>query len=76
MVSCDLAVAEVAALAQQGIDQRRLAVVDVGDDGDVSDVVTHLIHCRFLLRDSVKNGAGYGKNALCSTRAGGVGFVS
>ena len=40
----DLAVAEVAALAQQGIDQRRLAVVDVGDDGDIADVVTHLVH--------------------------------
>ena len=43
-VLLDLAVAEIAALAQQGIDQRRLAVVDVGDDGDIADVVTHLIH--------------------------------
>ena len=34
-----LAVAEPAALAQHAIDQRRLAVVDVGDDGDVADVV-------------------------------------
>ena len=34
--------AEPAALAQHAIDQRRLAVVDVGDDGDVADVVaTH-----------------------------------
>ena len=31
--------AEFAALAEQAVDQRRLAVVDVGDDGDVADVV-------------------------------------
>src|SRR5690606_15148532 len=30
--------AENAALVQQGVDQGRLAVVDVGDDGDVADV--------------------------------------
>ena len=41
-----LAVAEVAALAEQGVDQRRLAVVDVGDDGNVSNIVSHRIHCR------------------------------
>ena len=34
-----LAFAELAALAQQAIDQRRLAVVDVGDDGHIADVV-------------------------------------
>ncbi len=28
--------AEDAALAEQGVDERRLAVVDVGDDGDVA----------------------------------------
>ena len=33
-----LAVAELAALAQQAVDQRGLAVVDVGDDRDVADV--------------------------------------
>src|SRR4029079_1667566 len=33
--------AEGAALAQQLGDQRRLAVVDVGDDGDVSDLAGH-----------------------------------
>jgi hypothetical protein len=34
--------AEQPALPQQGIDQRGLAVVNVGDDGDVSDVLaTH-----------------------------------
>ena len=51
-----LAVAEVAALAQQGIDQRRLAVVDVGDDGDVSDVVTHLVHIVNALKAKEKRG--------------------
>ncbi len=40
----DLAVAEIAALAQQGVDQRRFAVIDVGDDGDIANVVAHLIH--------------------------------
>ena len=30
--------AEGAALAQELIDQRRLAVIDMGDDGDVADV--------------------------------------
>ena len=38
-VADELAVAELAALAQQAVDQRRLAVVDVGDDGDVTNVV-------------------------------------
>src|SRR5262249_46559667 len=34
--------AEEPALAQQTIDQRRLAVVNVGDDGDVADILaTH-----------------------------------
>ena len=33
--------AEGAALAQQLVDQRRLAMVDVGDDGDVSDLAGH-----------------------------------
>ena len=38
--SIDLLVgAEDAALVQHGVDQRGLAVVDVGDDGDVADVV-------------------------------------
>ncbi len=41
-VADELAGAELAALAQQAIDQRRLAVVDVGDDGDIADVgATH-----------------------------------
>ena len=43
-VLLDLAVAEIAALAKQGIDKRGLAMIDVGDDGDVANVVTHLIH--------------------------------
>jgi hypothetical protein len=34
----ELARAELAALPQQAVDERRLAVVDVGDDGDVADV--------------------------------------
>src|SRR4029077_12530095 len=33
-----LARAELARLAQEAVDQRRLAVIDVGDDGDVADV--------------------------------------
>ena len=37
-LAVELAVAELAALLQQAIDQRRLAVIDVGDDGDVADV--------------------------------------
>jgi hypothetical protein len=32
--------AEEPALLQQPVDERRLAVVDVGDDRDVTDVVT------------------------------------
>jgi hypothetical protein len=39
-----LALAEVAALAQQGVDEGGLAVVDVGDDRHVSDVVAYLVH--------------------------------
>jgi uncharacterized protein YqkB len=30
--------AEGAALAQHGVDERRLAVVDVGDDGDIPEI--------------------------------------
>ena len=37
-----LALAVDPTLAKHGIDQRRLAVVDVGDDRDVSDVLTGL----------------------------------
>ena len=41
-IADQLAGAELAALPEQAIDQRRLAVVDVGDDGDIADVVaTH-----------------------------------
>ena len=41
-IAHQLAGAELAALTQQAVDQRRLAVVDVGDDGDIADVVaTH-----------------------------------
>ena len=42
LLADQLRFAEPAALAQHAIDQPRLAVVDVGDDGDVADVVaTH-----------------------------------
>ena len=45
-VALQLAVAELAALPQQAVDQRRLAVVDVGDDDDVANVVaTHRFPC-------------------------------
>src|SRR5687768_1028053 len=43
-----LAVAEVAALAQESVHQRRLAMVDVGNDGYVADVVSHLVHFRIV----------------------------
>jgi hypothetical protein len=51
-----LVVAEVAGLAQEGVDQRRFPMVDVGDDGDVSNVVTHVIHyCRSCCPRSAKS---------------------
>jgi DNA-binding IclR family transcriptional regulator len=37
----DLVVAESAALAQHGVHQRRFAVVNMGDDGDVAQIVTN-----------------------------------
>ena len=37
-IADELAGAELAALAQQAIDERRLAVIDVGDDGDITNV--------------------------------------
>ncbi len=43
-VLLDLTLAKIAALAQQRVDQRRFAMVDVGDDCDVADVVTHSVH--------------------------------
>ena len=39
-----LVVAEGARLAEHGVDQRRLAVVDVGHDGDVAEVFTDGVH--------------------------------
>ena len=39
-IADELAGTELAALAQQAIDERRLAVIDVGDDGDVTNVGT------------------------------------
>ena len=39
-VPVELALAEQAGLAHHLIDQRRLAVVDVGDDGHVANVIT------------------------------------
>ena len=38
--------AEGARLPEHGVDQRRLAVVDVGDDGDVADVLAKRAHLR------------------------------
>ena len=42
-LAAQLALAEQAGLAQHLIDQRRLAVIDVGDDGDIAEVST--FHC-------------------------------
>ena len=43
-IADQLARAELAALPQQAIDQRRFAMIDVGDDGDVADIVaTHFL---------------------------------
>ena len=42
--------AKVPRLAQQAVDQRGLAVVDVGDDGDVSDLAGHAEAFGFLIR--------------------------
>ena len=39
-----LAVTEIAALLEQSIHQRRLAMVDVGDDRNISNIVSHRIH--------------------------------
>ncbi len=43
-----LVLAERAGLAQQLVDQRGLAVVDVGDDGDVADIHVRLVRARPL----------------------------
>ena len=40
LLADQLRIAVAAALAQHAIDERRLAVVDVGDNGDVADVLT------------------------------------
>ena len=44
LLAHQLRLAEAAALAQHAIDQRRLAVVDVGDDGDVANVLAAYGH--------------------------------
>ena len=48
--------AERAGLPQHRVDERRLAVVDVGDDGDVSDVVAlgHRSRVAVPARDPVR----------------------
>ena len=40
LLADQLRIAEASALAKHAIDERRLAVVDVGDDRDVADVLT------------------------------------
>ena len=54
--------AELAALPQQAIDQRRLAVVDVGDDGHVADVLATYRTCGYSAEENIQ-----------STRRGGRG---
>ncbi len=49
--------AEDPGLPEHGVDQRGLAVVDVGDDGDVSDVLT-LLHVVTVARIAVAPGGG------------------
>ncbi len=60
-VALQLAVAVFAALAQQGVDQSRLAVVDVGDDGNIADVLATAAHdsthFRLLVRLGLKTSA-------------------
>ena len=41
-IADQLAVAEFAALPQQAIDQRRLAVIDMGNDGNIANVLATL----------------------------------
>jgi hypothetical protein len=40
-----LAVAKLAALPEQTIDQRRLAMIDVSNDDDVSEIIPPLRNC-------------------------------
>src|SRR5439155_20163290 len=48
----DLVLAEDVRLAQHAVNQRGLAVIHVGDDGDISNVVTVLQHKRNCGRDA------------------------
>ena len=57
-VGDDLAGAELTGLAQEAVDQRGLAVVDVGDDGDVSDIgPRHGARCLTGLAAGASNGS-------------------
>ena len=59
-IADELAGAELAALAQQAIDQRRLAVIDVGDDGDIANVgATHGSAGRLAVGMVGKGGRGW-----------------
>ena len=53
-LALQFALAELAALAEELVDQRRLAVVDVGDDGDVANLL--IGHGNFLNKDKWVNG--------------------
>ena len=59
-----LVVAEDLGLTQQAVDERRLAVVDVGHDGDVADVLACFLH---LGQPRVK------RRPACEGRAGSSG---
>ena len=74
LLAGQLRLAEPPALAQHAIDQRRLAVVDVGDDGDVANVlaangVAHygtIANCRFKVPLSLRERVGVRESTLIS----------
>src|SRR5437763_17181739 len=47
--------ADRSGLLEQGIDERRFAMVDVGDDRHVANIVTELLHVGGLTRGGVLN---------------------
>ena len=49
--------AELPALAQHTVDQRRLSMIDVGNDGNVPQVVTSFEHGS--VEDSMRRGSGH-----------------
>jgi hypothetical protein len=72
----DLRVAEIAALAEQSVDEGGLPMVNVGNDSKIPNVVSHLIHNTVRLRESRAAYRDRASNTTTGTSAASVNLNS